>query len=257
MVDATLSEHGPVKGGMSCRGMNRLALVHQGDGRHPRVATVARQICERATVAPGGWLRISARASIKKVGPPQLSDRGAPTLKKRKTLDTTYGATRVPGTFLISGRKRLEVRASPVGTTRTQAYPMARPLSARADISAQTARSGGDPNRTKAGSKCRTAARLCCPPICYALTLGWGQRMQFTQLNRREFITLLGGAAVWPLAARAQQPERMRRIGVLMNLAAADPDAQANVAVFLKALQQLGWIDGRNVQVEYRWGAGS
>src|SRR5262249_42014024 len=89
MVDATLSEHGPVKGGMSCRGMNRLALVHQGDGRHPRVATVARQICERATVAPGGWLRISARASIKKVGPPQLSDRGAPTLKKRKTLDTT------------------------------------------------------------------------------------------------------------------------------------------------------------------------
>src|SRR5262249_34924336 len=48
-----------------------------------------RQICERATVAPGGWLRISARASIKKVGPPQLSDRGAPTLKKRKTLDTT------------------------------------------------------------------------------------------------------------------------------------------------------------------------
>ena len=76
-------------------------------------------------------------------------------------------------------------------------------------------------------------------------------------MKRREFITLLTGAAAWPLAAWAQQGERMRRIGVLMNLAAADLDAQANVAVFLKALQQLGWIDGRNVRFEYRWGAGS
>jgi putative tryptophan/tyrosine transport system substrate-binding protein len=77
-------------------------------------------------------------------------------------------------------------------------------------------------------------------------------------VKRRDFITLLGGAAaVWPLAAYAQQGERVRRIGVLMNLAAADLDAQANVAVFLKALQQLGWIDGRNVRFEYRWGAGS
>ena len=76
-------------------------------------------------------------------------------------------------------------------------------------------------------------------------------------LQRREFITLLGGAAAaWPLAARAQQPERMRRIGVLMNLAADDPEAQARVAAFAQGLQQLGWTVGRNVRIDYRWGAG-
>jgi len=78
--------------------------------------------------------------------------------------------------------------------------------------------------------------------------------MQFDQLKRREFITLLGGAAVaWPLAARAQQPERMRRIGVLMTLAADDPYGQAEVAAFQQALQQLGWSDGRNVRFDIRW----
>ena len=76
-------------------------------------------------------------------------------------------------------------------------------------------------------------------------------------IGRREFITLLGGAAAaWPLAARAQQAERMRRIGVLMNLAADDPEGQARIAAFLQGLQQLGWTDGRNVRIEYRWGAG-
>src|SRR5215472_6940175 len=73
--------------------------------------------------------------------------------------------------------------------------------------------------------------------------------------DRREFITLLGGAAaVWPFAARAQQGERMRRIGVLMNVAAADPEGQAQVAAFLQALQQLGWTEGRTVRIETRWG---
>ena len=77
--------------------------------------------------------------------------------------------------------------------------------------------------------------------------------MQFDQLKRRDFITLLGGvAAAWPLAARAQQAERMRRIGVLMNWAADDPYGQARVAAFQQALQQLGWNDGRNVAIEYR-----
>src|SRR5499427_10567997 len=71
----------------------------------------------------------------------------------------------------------------------------------------------------------------------------------------REFITLLGGAAaVWPFAARAQQGERMRRIGVLMNVAAADPEGQAQVAAFRQALQQLGWNEGRNVGIDTRWG---
>ena len=75
--------------------------------------------------------------------------------------------------------------------------------------------------------------------------------------KRREFITLLGGAAAaWPLAARAQQGERMRRIGVLMSLAADDPEGQARIAAFLQGLQQLGWTDGRNVRIDYPLGRG-
>jgi putative tryptophan/tyrosine transport system substrate-binding protein len=75
-------------------------------------------------------------------------------------------------------------------------------------------------------------------------------------MKRRDFITLLGGAAAaWPVAARAQQGERVRRIGVLMHLAADDPEGQARFAAFLRGLQQLGWTDGRNVRVETRWGA--
>jgi putative tryptophan/tyrosine transport system substrate-binding protein len=75
-------------------------------------------------------------------------------------------------------------------------------------------------------------------------------------VRRREFITLLGGAAAaWPVAARAQQGERVRRIGVLMHLAADDPEGQARFAAFLQGLQQLGWTDGRNVRIETRWGA--
>src|SRR5262245_33760800 len=75
-------------------------------------------------------------------------------------------------------------------------------------------------------------------------------------MRRRAFITLLGGAAAWPLAARAQQPERMRRIGVFMPLAADDKQAQARLAAFLQGLQALGWTDGRNVRIDYRWAAG-
>jgi putative tryptophan/tyrosine transport system substrate-binding protein len=76
-------------------------------------------------------------------------------------------------------------------------------------------------------------------------------------MNRREFITLLGGAATaWPLAGRAQQAERMRRIGVLTNLAENDPEGQVRDAAFLKSLQELGWLEGRNLRVEYRWTAG-
>jgi putative tryptophan/tyrosine transport system substrate-binding protein len=71
-------------------------------------------------------------------------------------------------------------------------------------------------------------------------------RMQFDQ-KRRKFITLLGGAAAWPLAARAQQPERMRRIGVLLTLAESDPEVKASLTAFQKGLQQLGWTQGRNV----------
>jgi ABC-type uncharacterized transport system substrate-binding protein len=79
--------------------------------------------------------------------------------------------------------------------------------------------------------------------------------MQFDQLRRREFITLLGGATAWPLVARAQQPDRMRRIGVLVNLPADDPQAQVRNAALLQGLQELGWTVGRNVRIDFRWGA--
>jgi putative ABC transport system substrate-binding protein len=75
-------------------------------------------------------------------------------------------------------------------------------------------------------------------------------------MRRREFISLFGAAAMRPLAARAQQLERIRRIGVLMNVAADDAEGQARIAAFLQALQQLGWSDGRNVRIDYRWAAG-
>ena len=76
-------------------------------------------------------------------------------------------------------------------------------------------------------------------------------------MKRREFIALLGSAAcIWPLAARAQQPERLRRIGVLMTVAADDPESQRRMTAFVQGLQELGWTDGRNVRIEYRWTLG-
>ena len=75
-------------------------------------------------------------------------------------------------------------------------------------------------------------------------------------MQRREFITLLGGAAVaWPRAARAEQADRMRRVGVLEARTADDREAQARLAAFLQGLQELGWTDGRNVRIDYRWAA--
>jgi putative ABC transport system substrate-binding protein len=78
--------------------------------------------------------------------------------------------------------------------------------------------------------------------------------MQFDELRRREFITLLGGAAAsWPLAALAQQPDRMRRIGVLMGFPESNAETQAYIAAFRDGLKKLGWTEGRNVRIDTRW----
>ena len=78
--------------------------------------------------------------------------------------------------------------------------------------------------------------------------------MQFGWLNRREFITLLGGTVIaWPLATRAQQAERMRRIGVLMGLPENDPDTDARLAGFREGLERLGWLEGHNIHIDYRF----
>ena len=76
-------------------------------------------------------------------------------------------------------------------------------------------------------------------------------------MRRREFITLLGGAAAWPLVAHAQQADRMRRIGMLMSLAETDPEGQARAAAFRQGLKELGWTEGRNIRIEYRFATGS
>src|SRR5438132_8967063 len=75
-------------------------------------------------------------------------------------------------------------------------------------------------------------------------------------MKRREFITLIGGgAAAWPLKAQAQQPERMARIGVMLAFNASDPEAKPFVAALKKGLQDLGWVEGRNIEFDFRWPA--
>jgi ABC-type uncharacterized transport system substrate-binding protein len=84
-----------------------------------------------------------------------------------------------------------------------------------------------------------------------------GGRSPVLNVRRREFITLLGGAAAaWPLGARAQQRERMRRVGVLMSLTVADPEAQARLVAFVQGLQEQGWAVGRNIRIDVRWAGG-
>ena len=84
--------------------------------------------------------------------------------------------------------------------------------------------------------------------------MGIADEMEWSK--RRAFITLLGGMALWPLAGRAQQGDRMRRLGVLLNLAEDDPETRARLAAFLQGLRELGWSEGRNLEIDYRWGVG-
>ena len=76
-------------------------------------------------------------------------------------------------------------------------------------------------------------------------------------MRRRKFITLIGGAAMWPLATRAQQSERVRRIGVLLQAVKSDPESQIRIKAFVKGLEQFGWTEGRNLQLDYRWAGGN
>ena len=77
-------------------------------------------------------------------------------------------------------------------------------------------------------------------------------------MRRRELIALVGGAAVaWPITARAQQTERMRRLGVLMAVAESDADARKGISILQESLQKLGWKDGNNIRIDYRWGNGN
>src|SRR3954471_20356851 len=76
-------------------------------------------------------------------------------------------------------------------------------------------------------------------------------------MKRREFISFLGGAAAaWPLAARAQEPGRLRRVGVLFAFFDSDPESQVRIAAFQQELESLGWREGHNIQIEYRWASG-
>jgi putative ABC transport system substrate-binding protein len=77
-----------------------------------------------------------------------------------------------------------------------------------------------------------------------------------TRMRRRQFITLVGGAAAWPLAARAQQAGSMRRVGVLHALRSDDPDVSNRISAFAQGLQSMGWTIGRNMRIDYRWSAG-
>jgi putative ABC transport system substrate-binding protein len=88
------------------------------------------------------------------------------------------------------------------------------------------------------------------------MSAGWGQQMQFNRYARREFITLVGGAVAWPHTLAAQGIDRVRRIGVLMDFAASDPQAQSNVAALQQGLYKLGWSPGGNLGIDYRWARG-
>jgi hypothetical protein len=115
-------------------------------------------------------------------------------------------------------------------------------------------RSLPDPKATTAGLEFRSAAVSRSTEVWYPFGEKHGRHRA---VKRREFITLIGGAATaWPVAARGQQGERMRRIGVLMTLAADDSESQQRLTAFAQTLQELGWTDGRNIRIEYRYGAG-
>src|SRR5262249_11338813 len=111
---------------------------------------------------------------------------------------------------------------------------------------------GQQSTRTAPTGRTHDCKRLLCGTLHFLLPGGGHPHMR-----RREFITLLGGTvAGWPLAARAQQGERIRRIGVLTMFAERDPETKAWLTAFQDGLQQLGWVQGHNISIDYRWADG-
>src|SRR5262249_58089544 len=113
-----------------------------------------------------------------------------------------------------------------------------------------------DPKRSLAGLKSRSAAR---PGVISSSSVHdppWEGRMAI-RIRRRELIAGLGSTAAWPMAARGQQRERMRRIGVLMGMTSDDPESQVRLAALAQGLQQLGWVVSQNIQIDYRWASGN
>jgi putative tryptophan/tyrosine transport system substrate-binding protein len=110
---------------------------------------------------------------------------------------------------------------------------------------------------TRCGSRLPDLLSRTTLPVSAGGVIGYGRRPSGWSMRRRDFITLLSGAAAaWPLPARPQQPDRMRRVGVLMQVAESDRAAEAGLKAFVQGLEELGWIDGRNVRLDIRWGAG-
>src|SRR5262245_8124562 len=135
---------------------------------------------------------------------------------------------------------RAVIRASPTGTRACSSGRRSRPPIIRARACRKSCNSARSMRRAAGRARSRK---------------DWlGQQMKFNQLKRREFLTLLGGAAAWPLAARAQQGERVRRVGAILG---STGTGRSDVAAFQQALEQLGWIDGRNVRMDYRFGSGN
>ena len=117
--------------------------------------------------------------------------------------------------------------------------------------------SESDPERSSARPKWRTAPRLDPRQRSMLSPSPWlGQQMQSDRMRRRDFITLIGSMAAWPVVVRAQQPGTAKRVGMLMNSAATDAAAQSYVAAFVEALRQLGWAEGHNIRIDLRWNAG-
>src|SRR5262249_37012995 len=151
---------------------------------------------------------------------------------------------------LVARKRKSSKSAFPALLGEQRKFPRGRQSDANDPQPTQTLRAGCQDSAMQRG--------VLATAVCYPLGSG-PTPIQSTHgevqmsLRRREFITVFGGVAAWPLAARAQQGERMRRIGALMNVTSDDPESSFRVAAFSQGLQELGWSVGRNVRIDWRW----